>query len=380
MCERERMRIPKVSVNQYKHSPTSKWVVSYYRNKERCREFYRTKKEASTRQQQVVIELQNLGNKAFEISVELRLEAVECAERLAPFKASLSEAVSFYLAHLEASKKSCTMEKLVQDYLDSKSRSQKRKRHLDDLRSRLNRFCTEFGPVIASTVKAKEVELWIHGLGLEPQTMNNYRTILNGLFSYAVKHGFANENPISKIEKVKVPPKEITILTPGQLRKLFSVADPKIHAYIAIAAFAGLRIAELDKLHWDQVNLQSGLIEVTATSSKTSSRRHVTIQPNLHEWLFRQPDRVGRVKPKNLRRLLDAAWNALDIGRPRQNDFRHSFASYHYAMFEKPDQTAMELGHSDTSMLYKHYRELVTKKEAESFWSILPIKIIFKSA
>ena len=280
-----------------RHSPTSKWVVSYTKDSRRRREFFRTKKEAFTRKDQILIELENLGNKAFAISDELRLEAVQCAERLAPFKGSLSDTVDLYLAHLEASRKSCTVSELTQDYLASKSRSQKRKRHLDDLKSRLRRF---------------------------------------------------NEH--------------------------FASADQRIHVYIAIAAFAGLRIAELDKLHWDSVNLESGLIEVTAGNSKTSIRRHVTVQPNLQAWLFQFPDRTGSVKPKNLRRLLDAAWSSLELGRSRSNDFRNSFASYHYAMFGNPEQTAMELGHSDTSMLYKHYRELVTKTEAESYWTVEPAK------
>jgi len=361
---------PRVTVKPYGHSPTSKWVVDFIKNSKRNRKFFRTKKEASTFKDQILIELENLGNKAFAISDDLRMEAVQCAERLAPFKGSLTDAVDFYLAHLEASRKSCTIAELVQDYLASKSRSQKRKRHLDDLKSRLRRFNEHFAQQVASCVKAKDIELWIHGLGVEPQTMNNYRTIVSGLFAYAMKHGFVNENPVTKIEKVKVPSKDIAILTPTQLRKLFASADQRIHAYIAIAAFAGLRIAELDKLHWDNVNLESGLIEVTAGNSKTSSRRHVTIQPNLQAWLFQFPDRIGSVKPKNLRRLLDAAWSSLELGRSRSNDFRHSFASYHYAMFGNPEQTAMELGHSDTSMLYKHYRELVTKTEAESYWDI----------
>ena len=75
--------------------------------------------------------------------------------------------------------------------------------------------------------------------------MNNFRTVLNGLFKHALKHGFVRENPISRIEKVKTKDDPIHILTPGQPRKLFSVADPKIHSYLAIAEFAGLRVAEL---------------------------------------------------------------------------------------------------------------------------------------
>ena len=34
--------------------------------------------------------------------------------------------------------------------------------------------------------------------------------------------------------------------------------------------------------------------------------------------------------------------------------------------------TAHELGHRDTNMLYRHYRELVTQLDAREFWSIRP--------
>ena len=136
-------------------------MVSYTKDSGCRREFFRTKKEAATRRDQILIELENLGNKAFAISDKLRLEAVQCAERLAPFKGSLADAVDFYLAHLEASRKSCTIAELVQDYLASKSKSQKRKRHLDDLKSRLRGFNEHFAQKVASCVKAKDIELWI---------------------------------------------------------------------------------------------------------------------------------------------------------------------------------------------------------------------------
>jgi hypothetical protein len=50
-----------VSVKPYGHSPTSKWVVSYTKDSRRRREFFRTKKEAVTRKDQILIELENLG-------------------------------------------------------------------------------------------------------------------------------------------------------------------------------------------------------------------------------------------------------------------------------------------------------------------------------
>ena len=51
---------------------------------------------------------------------------------------------------------------------------------------------------------------------------------------------------------------------------------------------------------------------------------------------------------------------------------RHTFASYHLAMHCSPDKTAHELGHRDTTMLYRHYRELVPNSDAKLFWEIKP--------
>ena len=55
-----------------------------------------------------------------------------------------------------------------------------------------------------------------------------------------------------------------------------------------------------------------------------------------------------------------------------QDALRRSFASYHLAMHGSADKTATQLGHRSTDMLFEHYRELVTKDEAERFWNIFP--------
>ena len=56
-------------------------------------------------------------------------------------------------------------------------------------------------------------------------------------------------------------------------------------------------------------------------------------------------------------------------------------ARYHEAQLRKlsswrciqsADKTAFELGHRDSKMLFAHYRELVTKEAAQSYWDIRP--------
>lgn len=74
-----------------------------------------------------------------------------------------------------------------------------------------------------------------------------------------------------------------------------------------------------------------------------------------------------RTLPK-LVRMVDAAGYK---GNWPQNVMRHSFVSYHLAQFGDIQTTALEAGHSP-DMLFRHYRELVTKDAAAEFWSITP--------
>ncbi|SVE55448.1 uncharacterized protein METZ01_LOCUS508302 [marine metagenome] len=55
-----------------------------------------------------------------------------------------------------------------------------------------------------------------------------------------------------------------------------------------------------------------------------------------------------------------------------QDGMRHTYASNHLAHYENPNKTAHELGHRDTNMLYRHYRELVSNAAASEYWNILP--------
>ena len=133
--------------------------------------------------------------------------------------------------------------------------------------------------------------------------------------------------------------------------------------YLAIGLFAGVRPAEILRLK--KSSIKRGYIEITAASSKTRKRRLITISPNLKKWIEFDGDYPPLNKRRRLAKLLKLAkleWKP-DI-------MRHSYASYHLAQFESADKTALEMGHRDTQMLFRHYRELVTKEEARRYWEI----------
>ena len=59
------------------------------------------------------------------------------------------------------------------------------------------------------------------------------------------------------------------------------------------------------------------------------------------------------------------------------NAGRHSFASYHAnnpSNEEGGFKTAKQLGHSNPSVLWNHYHNLVDPEECEKYWNIFPPK------
>ena len=116
-----------------------------------------------------------------------------------------------------------------------------------------------------------------------------------------------------------------------------------------------------------RVDISDRYIEIKAAKAKTRKRRLVSLSDNLKEWLSLGGDLPLTNKRKRLARLLKIAqltWQP-DV-------MRHSFASYHLAFHQSADKTAFELGHRDSKMLFAHYRELVTKEAAQSYWDIRP--------
>jgi len=88
-----------------------------------------------------------------------------------------------------------------------------------------------------------------------------------------------------EIAKAKDRGGEIGILTPKQLADLLTASDEEAKLYFAIAAFTGLRSAELIRLEWEDVNFAREHIQVGKGKAKTATRRLVPIQPNLMQWL-----------------------------------------------------------------------------------------------
>ena len=135
----------------------------------------------------------------------------------------------------------------------------------------------------------------------------------------------------------------------------------------------------------NQVRVRSPTLPVSATIAKKRRIRHVDIPQNAVAWMSLIAEKQGKIAPLNFGRKWLRLRRKAKFGEEDEagnwkskwdeNSLRHSFASYHYALYGDPLLTSRLLGHrGGDDVLFAHYRRLATKQEAGQFFALSPSK------
>ena len=341
-----------------------RWQVDARTKNGGQRRFFETKDEAEGWASTQRVQRKNQGDDAFDTS------------ELAVFGLSVADAVKFTLDYYRRRATSAPVDEVVRQLLESKRSAGRSQAYLYVVRLNLAKLVEHFPGRMISTITAPELERFLAGLPVAPGTWNKIRQDCVTLFGFALKAGYAVENVARATERAKRIDEPPGILTPEQAAALLVESkDNDLLAFHAIGLFAGLRVAELQRLDWRDVDLAGGFIHVGAKISKTRSRRLVPILDNLRMWL--QPIAktlgpvVGTRGARGLRCAHEVARERAGITDWPKNGMRHSFVSYRLATTQNAPQTALESGH-DQAILFAHYRELVRPTQAQRYWQIMP--------
>ena len=293
---------------------------------------------------------------------------------LQPFGIPLHDAIEEYVA---IRKRQRITEKRVGDVVDellaAKQKASLSDRYIETLRTYLNRFADSFQTNIGS-INTGAIALWLDSLKIGPRSRNNVRQAVVTLFNFARRRGYLPKGETTEaadVETVRDHGGEIAILTPAALSKLLRKSKPDYQLYFALAAFTGIRSAELLRLEWSEINFQKSHIEVKARNARTVTRRLIPIQPNLAKWL--EPYRGGKGKLFKSRRTVDSAIKfAKRLGIPwKANCLRHSYATYRLSILPDAGRIALEMGNSPAK-LFTNYRELDRENHAPEWFAIEP--------
>ncbi len=325
------------------------------------------------------VELLNEGRKHGDFTNAERKAVIRSRELAESFAAAgvkgftLDAALSFYADHLHLRRRSVNMLAAYDEFVETRRKEGVSAVHLRDFTYRLERFAKKHAKRLVAEIATKDVDAWIFGIKNAAQSKDKHRRLLHNFFNYCVGRGYTEENPVARAARVRVLRKRPGILSPADTAALLAVATDEIVPALAIGFFAGLRTAEIERLDWREIDLRRGFIEITAEKAKSSQRRLVEITANLRAWLEPHAQRSGPVRLTEMRHKdrFDLARKDAGIAWPA-NACRHSFASYHLALHQDAAKTALQLGHTNTAVLFQHYRELTTPEDAKAYFAITP--------
>jgi integrase len=368
------MRKPRIQVKPYPHSKTHKFIVDL-RAFGKGRKFFKTRAEADAEAYRQRTLLERHSRALIGLSQREMSEIIAAKQKIAEYGETISDAVKFRVDYLEGVLRcKVTVAQLSQEVLEAKRKDGLSTRYIKMLGFYLKRFAQDFGDKSIAAITVEDLDAWLRALHVAPKTRENYRRNIGVLFSHAVQRRMIESNPIKFTAKPKLVDKPPEIFSVSELTALLNAAaarEPEVLPMLAIGAFAGLRDAEIRRLHWNEIDLARGFVEVTAAKSKTARRRLVPIRPNLAEWLRPYAGMTGSVVPVMARSKLERVRKVASVRWPH-NALRHSFASYRLAAIHDAPRVASELGHTNPQLLYAHYRELVLPEEAERYWKICP--------
>jgi len=197
---------------------------------------------------------------------------------------------------------------------------------------------------------------WLENPAWKPATKLSARASLRSYFRWAMESGRLQADPTVKTRPIKMPPRAVKEAPKEALLEALERVHARDRLAIMLAAYAGLRRAEIANLHADQIG--DRMLTVTGKGSKT---RRVPIHPMLEEPLREVRERGGFAFPnvdggpitpdamgRRIARALPGKWSA--------HSLRHYFAGNVYRASHDIRAVQKLLGHASisTTEIYTH--------------------------
>ena len=362
------------------------WRVDGYFNGLRIRRNFKTREEAAAEQGTLELKRLNATNGLHTIATVMSAEQVREAEALFQRMDGKSRPLSFFvdfaLANYREPAQQKSLAEGITDYVAAKehefAQDQISAPQMQRIRNDLKRLLRHFpGRSVAELTVSSLIgflELGRPGM----KTHNNRRGIVSTFLKFAFQRGWLAENPILKVPHYRIKRKRgvAQTLTATQARELMEYFEAleggRWVPYFALCLFAGIRPSvphgEITRLRPADVNLETGIISISAHVSKVREPRKITIPSNLAAWLRAYPLDKFPITGANFqkrRAKFKAQFNLT------HDVLRHTYISMFVGKFRSIGEAAIQAGNSE-SIIRRHYLDLKTTAEADAFFGILP--------
>ena len=405
------LRVVQINSKRADGRVESYWTVTPLRNEEgkRYRPHFTTKAEAEAECGRQERTRKLFGLEGSQMSIALRIEAIQAQRILAPHRANLLTAAKHYATHLEKTAKasaSKTVAEVKEDYLTNlekggiKNKDRKLAEvSLKNIRCRMNIFCNgikeqkevpALGELKLSTISHVEINEFLENLPMRSVTVAHYRAQIHSFFEFARGKGWVTANPVKQLARSRraKSQEEARILTADQAQELLDAAveSPLARVLvpkIALGLFLGLRPGEAGNMRWEKIDFSKGHVVVEGKTSKKKQQRYVTLNATARAWLWKYRKAEGRIFDPTKSKIRKA-WDRLRkkcgwkiCSYPTKDDefehnvLRHCFGSYMLAQTQNREKTIELMGTSPVTFA-DHYRVAMPPDWAEKYWAILP--------
>ena len=389
----------------------SYWTVTPLRNEEgkRYRPHFTTKAEAEAECGRQERTRKLFGLEGSQMSIALRIEAIQAQRILAPHRANLLTAAKHYATHLEKAAKasaSKTIAEAKDEYLAGLESAGARNKDtkladvsLKNIRCRMNILCNgleghkevpALGALKLPAISHIEINEFLENLPMRSVTVAHYRAQIHNFFEFARVKGWVADNPVKQLGRTRRAKsgEEARILTVDQTQQLLDAASNSPFARvlvprIALGLFLGLRPGEAANMDWKAIDFAKRHVNVRGKTSKKKQQRYVELNPTAKAWLWKYRSAQGRIfdpEEPQVRRewdkiRMDCGWKLCDYPTKEDefehNVLRHSFGSYMLAKTQSREKTIELMGTSPVTFA-DHYRVAMPPDWAEKYWAILP--------
>jgi integrase len=258
------------------------------------------------------------------------------------------------------------------------------------------------GDKLASELTAKDIRAWHNKLATTPprrrtkmgkkqrfgekpetddgkrarkSTANRILTVLKAILNKAFQdEHLRDDTPWRKVKPFPNADEPITrFLTHAEAVRLINASRPDFRLLVKSALFTGARYGELTRLKAANVNLDTGLVYITA-EAKSGKGRHIPLHDDAldffkstaagkrgNELVFTKQDGTEWGKNHHVR-LLQAACENAKIDPPIGfHELRHTYASTLAQLGVDLLTISKLLGHADTRITSRHYAHLADK-------------------
>lgn len=341
---------------------------------------------------QLATKLENEGLAAFDLTPIQRDDAKKAIGLLSG-RASLVAAARAWL-RLNPVGDALTVNQLFEQHLEDLRLMGRREKTILTRRQFLSRFGRDYGTRAASSITRDDVEQWLSSR-VPPKSFNTIRGCLMAAFAFAVDRRIIESNPVEGIRPKRFDRSEPYFWTTDTVERVLRAAVARdeqiarqqsemnrppaqpwvpIAPYLALQAFGGLRPDEAARLDWSSISFEGKVIRLPAAASKVRRARLIPIENNLAAWLMIYRKCAGAVAPSptTVKRARKAILEAAQLPAQWPQDvLRHSFASHWMALHAHEGRLAEIMGNSP-SVIQKHYKGLVSVKEGERYFAIMP--------